>query len=159
MKKIILSLILSTIFLFLVNAQTYNALSVHGGASWVSGNIGIEYQISKFALSTGWATGKLPSGTRIHSFSGSFTYYNKNWNESSIYGTVGYATQGFTGRDFYFPYYDKTVSSIIVLGGYRAVINNVNIKAGFGINLNKYESRVELEFLIGYTLFHNKSPK
>ena len=143
----------------LINAQTYNGLNAHAGMSWVNGNLGLEYQVSHFAVSTGWATGRIPLGKRINSYSGALTYYYKDWNESGVYSTIGYATQGFTGQTFYNPHFNETSPSIIVLTGCRVIFNNFYIKSGLGANLNKFKNRIEFEFVIGYTIFHNMKKK
>ena len=95
MKKIF---ILLTIFLlFIVNieskSQTPFAFSAQGGYSWLNGVVGADLQFGKFGISGGWMPTKMPiSGTKTSSYG---ALYSGNYDETTVYGSIGIASQGY----------------------------------------------------------------
>ena len=157
MKKLFFIITLFVISIS-INAQISNALSAHLGDSWANGILGIEYQISNYAISTGWITGKFPGDKDINSFSIAATMYQQKWNESGFYLSTAYTTNGYSyieKTDLKTNYYSEP--SIIVLLGYKSTIEkNSYFKVGIGIDSGEHGRRFEFEVLLGLNLFKNK---
>ena len=101
MKKILTLLV--AIFAFVALSQAQNgAFSVNGGYSWSYGLIGAEYQIGHIGIGAGWMPTTYPgSGDPLNSFSGVFTWYGGDYDESSYYTSIAYASNGYRSQNSY----------------------------------------------------------
>ena len=168
MKRNIIIVLLIFICITL-NAQIPTALNVRIGDSEVKGFVGVEYQVSKYSISGGWRPGNTPAGHTTNSFDVALTLYGKPWNKSSLYFSMGMASEGIiylTGIDPKFNivnFYDVEPSMIAMIG-YRSNLNDISrdisnrlsIDVGLGYNVSKCHDLFTFEILINYVLFKNK---
>ena len=139
MKKlfILLTLILS---FTLVKAQYLEQpkpekeahLFLRGGYSWMNGVVGGELFYDKISIGGGWMPNTSPlTGEYVSTMCGQISLHSNNTSEqSSVYASFGFATNGYQYEDSYGTYMSETM--LIGMLGYRWNVGVIDFKAGLG---------------------------
>jgi hypothetical protein len=132
MKKLFLLLIL-VLSLNTIEAQDYTHLFVRGGYSWINGVVGGELFMNKVSIGGGWMPNSSPlTGELVNTYCGQISLHSNNTSEeSSVYVSFGFATDGYQYEDSYGNYYSETM--LIGMFGYRWHSGGlIDFKAGLG---------------------------
>jgi hypothetical protein len=172
MKKlffVISAMLIST----LIFAQRPTTLNVRLGDSEIKGVAGVEFQRSHLSIAAGWRPVQTPIEAKtIHSFSTAVTVYSSNCNNTSFYGSLGYASCGYMWyQDVIYPYLthskgflpEASVAGIIGLRiNLRDIFHNASsrllLDVGAGLHASGHSNMVSIEMLLNYSLFRNYNP-
>ena len=149
-------MLLVAIFAFATLSYSQNgAFGVQGGYSWINGLIGAQYQMGHLAIGGGYYPAIMPgSGKPVSSFSGVFTLYGGDWDESCYYLSIGIASAGYRYEISYGggPWINPVVKPMtILMGGVKyASYSNWYTKGGIGVGWCDEATVFTWEITLGY---------
>jgi len=130
------------------------SIAIQVGNSWVNGYLSLEYQYTYVALSVGYRPANMPfTKTFFDSYSTALTVYGSKYtDETTWYGTFGYASSGFYKENACAPYNPIEAPMLIGLAGYRFNYGNFSTKIGVGWGFSSEGSDMQLE-IVGRYIF------
>ena len=156
MKRILTLLV--AILAFATFAQAQSAFTLNAGYSWSKGLVGAEYQLGHIGIGAGYMPTSMPgSGESLNSFSGVITWYSGDWDESSYYTSLGFASAGYRSQVNYNSsgWTDDVVQGMgIWMVGYRAKwYSGLGLYGGCGVGwcseATVFNWEIGLEFSFG----------
>lgn len=131
------------------------AFGIQGGYSWLNGVVGAQYQMGHLAIGAGYYPAKMPgSGESVSSFSGVFTWYGGDWDESCYYASIGVASAGYRSQiDYGYGWTDDVVKPMTILMGglkYASKYSDWYSKVGAGVGWCSEATVFTWELTIGY---------
>ena len=138
MKKLILflALVLST---SAIGAQTETHGFVRGGYSWINGVVGGELFVDYFSVGLGWMPNSSPlTGDPVTTICGQVSIHSNNTaDESSVYLSIGFATNGYqveTSSSYGYSDYTSETMLIPMVGWryYNGGLIDFKIGVGYG---------------------------
>ena len=159
MKKILT--LFFTIFAFTaVSFSQTQAFTVQGGYSWTLGMVGVAYQFDFIEVGAGIMPSTMPgSGDAITSFSAFAALVNYDYNNSGIYTSLGFASQGYRSEMQYNggSWTDGFTAPMgIVNVGYKLQIYyGLNIKGEIGFGFCEYAKVFTYGITAGWTFSLN----
>ena len=155
MKKILTLIVAIFAFATFGHAQDA-AFTVQGGYSWTMGMVGVEYQYNYLAVGAGVMPTTMPgSGDPLTSFSAYAAWTNYKPDESGLYASIGFASNGYRAETSYNGGSwgsDVTSPMGIVNLGYKVQwYSGLNIKGEVGFGWCEYAKVFTYGLTAGWT--------
>lgn len=161
MKKFLFVILMMLSFV-LVNAQDstnkigLSDVYLKGGYSYHNGLVGTEVFFNRLSLGGGWMPHRITSTeTKVNSVCLQLSVYFDGTQEKSPYGSIGVSTDGYNYQNEDHTY--STENAISIIGGYRWVNKNLDLKMGVGLAGSRGNNYFTGEIVMGVRLFHNKN--
>jgi len=140
MKKFLLLFLILALSIT-IQAQISRTFGIQTGYSRLNGIVGIEYQMGHIGIGAGYYPTQIIGGTRP-AFSGSLTTYNKNWNKTCLYSSIGVSSEGFANG--------HEPISILMAGAKFTFNSNWYLKTGAGVGWSTETTKFTGEITFGY---------
>jgi len=154
MKKIFVLLMLLLGLSIGTFAQT-QAFTVQGGYSWTMGMVGAEYQYNYLAVGAGVMPSTMPySNDPITSFSAYLAWTNYMPDESGLYASIGFASQGYRYEEYNSSsIYDSFTAPMGIMNlGYKLQFySGLNFKGEVGYGFGEYSKVFTWGLTAGWT--------
>jgi hypothetical protein len=150
-------------------SKTSSAINVRLGDSELTGIASLEFQYHRFSVAGGWRPYSIIqlneiNGSfdpkKINSFGLALTIYNRSWNQSSSYLTIGATTEGYGYKDIITcnEYVDP---SFVAMAGLKNVFgefcsgqtDRVSLNSGIGFKTNLIKMAFVFEVVINFAFF------